>query len=153
MTSRKDITMASNSAPSQATDRPIPGKKYFTVEEANQALPYVSRIVADLVTSYQKVAKLRDRLELPDETDDVDTLRSQFDESLERLQYLSEELSSVGVELKDYERGLLDFPAIYQDREICLCWEHGEETLLAWHELETGYTGRLDIKTLEPNPQ
>ncbi len=144
--------MTSKSTPAQAQGRPIPGKKYFTVEEAKQALPYVARIVADLVACHQQVADLRDQLELPDNGDDVDSLRNRFDESLERLQYLSEELSGVGVEMKDYERGLIDFPAIYKDREICLCWEHGEEGLLAWHELDTGYAGRLDINTLEPSP-
>ena len=140
--------MASKSARASAPGRPIPGKKYFTVDEAKLALPYVSRIIGDLTACYRQVADFRDRMEFPEQDEDVDQIRNQFEQELERLQYLTEELNHVGVELKDYERGLIDFPALHEGREICLCWEHGEEGLVAWHEVEAGFSGRRDITQL-----
>jgi len=141
--------MAAKSARASLPGRPVPGKKYFTVSEATEALPYVNRIVGDLTGCYRQVTNLRDRLEFPGKDDDVDQLRNQFEQVLQRLQYLTNELSHVGVELKDHERGLIDFPAIHDGREVCLCWEFGEEGLLAWHEVDAGYAGRQDITQLE----
>jgi hypothetical protein len=52
------------------------------------------------------------------------------------------ELEAVEVVLKDLERGLVDFPALRDDREVFLCWEESEDEVGFWHELETGYAGR-----------
>jgi len=44
--------------------------------------------------------------------------------------------------VKDLDRGLVDFPAIINGREVFLCWEKGEEDIEFWHDLEAGYAGR-----------
>ena len=44
--------------------------------------------------------------------------------------------------IKDIDRGLIDFPAIIDDREVFLCWELGEDEVAYWHDLEAGYGGR-----------
>ncbi len=49
------------------------------------------------------------------------------------------------IQLKDVERGLIDFPAILAGREVFLCWEEGEEDIEYWHELDGGYAGRTPI--------
>ena len=46
------------------------------------------------------------------------------------------------IQIKDLERGLIDFPAIIGGREVFLCWEQGEEDIEFWHDLDTGYAGR-----------
>lgn len=46
------------------------------------------------------------------------------------------------IQVKDLERGLVDFPAILQGKEVFLCWEQGEEDVEFWHELDAGYAGR-----------
>ncbi len=46
------------------------------------------------------------------------------------------------VQVKDFDRGLIDFPAIREGREVLLCWELKERDIEYWHDLETGYTGR-----------
>jgi hypothetical protein len=46
------------------------------------------------------------------------------------------------IQLKDIERGLVDFPALLGGREVFLCWEKDEEDIEHWHDLETGYAGR-----------
>ena len=47
-----------------------------------------------------------------------------------------------GIVLRDIDRGLIDFPALMDEREVYLCWELGEDEVAYWHELETGYGGR-----------
>ena len=46
------------------------------------------------------------------------------------------------IQLKDLERGLIDFPAILGGKEVFLCWEQDEEDIEFWHDLDTGYAGR-----------
>jgi hypothetical protein len=51
-------------------------------------------------------------------------------------------IEEAGIVLRDIDRGLVDFPAMLDGREIYLCWELGEDDVGYWHELETGYGGR-----------
>jgi len=46
------------------------------------------------------------------------------------------------IEIKDLERGLVDFPALIDGNEVFLCWENGEEDIEFWHDLDAGYAGR-----------
>ena len=46
------------------------------------------------------------------------------------------------IQIKDLNRGLIDFPAIIAGREVFLCWEDGEEDIEFWHDLDAGYAGR-----------
>ena len=125
-------------------------KKFFTLDEARRSLPYVSRIVGDIVACYQGVLDARNHLEMPQPTDDVDEVKRVYDDGMSRLNGLVQEVKEVGVELKDFERGLVDFPAMHDGREINLCWHHGEDTIVAWHEVDSGYSGRQDVTLLEP---
>jgi len=56
---------------------------------------------------------------------------------------LTTELADLGVEIKDYTRGLIDFPSLRGDRVVLLCWQLGEgESIEWWHETEDGFAGR-----------
>jgi len=57
-----------------------------------------------------------------------------------------EELSNLGVELKDPNIGLVDFPARLEGRVVYLCWRLGEETIDHWHELASGFSGREPVE-------
>lgn len=46
------------------------------------------------------------------------------------------------IQIKDLERGLIDFPGIVAGREVFLCWEKGEADIEFWHDLDSGYAGR-----------
>ena len=61
------------------------------------------------------------------------------------LRKLAEELSSFGCELKDPDRGLIDFLSLRDGREIYLCWYLGEERINYWHYLHTGFAGRQPL--------
>jgi hypothetical protein len=141
--------MAPKNASVTASRVPRRGKKYFTLVEANRSLPYVARIVEDLTASYREAIAIRDRLEHPHPDDAPEKFRSEYDRWMDRLNDLVDELRQVGVELKDLEKGLLDFPAVHHEREIYFCWHKGESTVRAWHEVDAGYAGRQDIALLE----
>jgi hypothetical protein len=54
-------------------------------------------------------------------------------------------LEEAGIVIKDIDRGLIDFPAIIDGREVFLCWEMGEDEVAFWHDLESGYGGRRPL--------
>ena len=133
----------------QSVHAPQDGKKYFTLEEANRAITYVAPIVEDVRTTYREAVEVKERLTSPEPQDDSDAMRVDYERTVERLNHFLDELQQAGVELKDYESGLLDFPAVMEEREVYLCWKLGEERILAWHEIETGFAGRQDITSFE----
>jgi hypothetical protein len=47
--------------------------------------------------------------------------------------------------LKDLDTGLIDFPTLRDGREVYLCWQLGEPHIAWWHEIETGFSGRLPL--------
>ncbi len=120
--------------------------KYFTVAEANAALPLVNRIVRDIVEQYRQVMARHGQLQegdLPDpERDRLESARSQ---ATDKLDHLANELADIGCELKDWESGLVDFPARMDRRDVSLCWKLGEEQITQWHEVYAGFAGREPI--------
>jgi len=127
--------------------KPSKSRRRFTLQQANKALPLVTRIVRDIVNTHERATQLQAKLE--ESTGRETALQSQLDSALEQLQDYVDELGSIGVELKDYESGLIDFPGRHQGRDIYLCWKLGEEKVTHWHELHSGYAGRQSTSTLE----
>lgn len=124
-------------------------KRYFTAAEANRALPYVSRVAEDISCVYGSVIHLRRQLEEAELHDETAEVERQYERAMDRLSQLVDELHAVGVELKDFERGLVDFPALHQGREISLCWCRGEDQVTQWHEVDAGFAGRQPVELLE----
>lgn len=130
-------------------------KKIFTVEEANAMLPLVRAITQDLVDLAKDVIDRRQRLshllagrEL-DRDDPYSSELAQVEDDLrrdvQRLQEYVAELRDLGVEPKSGEEGLVDFPAMIDDRPIYLCWRLGEPEVLYWHEIDAGFRGRRPV--------
>ncbi len=129
---------------------PKKGKKYFSVSEANRALPYVSKIVREVIEGHAERKEMGHEIDRCQDEKDRDQLFTGYERLTDKLNDLLDELHQVGVELKDWEKGLIDFPAVHQGREICLCWHHGEQCVHAWHETDAGFAGRQDVSMLEP---
>jgi hypothetical protein len=134
---------------------PKPGKEFkgrriFTVEMAERALPLVRRIVIDVVRQYYmliEAQKSYQDLLRQGPSDALETARDHRQVVANRLTELTDELDAIGCELKDYEVGLVDFPAVMDGREVYLCWKLGEETVDHWHEVLEGYAGRQALPT------
>ena len=121
--------------------------KLFTVEEANALLPRVRTIVERIRRAHRDVAPFKTEARLAAEAaagggggiaGGADYL-----DAVLRLTASTEELTKLGVQLKDYERGLIDFPSMRGDRVVLLCWQLGEgDQIEWWHDLEAGFAGR-----------
>ena len=143
--------MAGDETASATTTPETGGKKHFSVDEANRALPYVQRVLADIQATYREAVALRRRLDEDDAGDPEEgegDPKEAYERALVRLDRLLGEIRAVGCELKDFEQGLIDFPCHVGDREVLLCWRQGEEAVEHWHELDAGFAGRRPIAEL-----
>jgi hypothetical protein len=124
--------------------------KIFTLDEANALLPTVRSILARIqrahkrVFSYQEGAKkAADQAEhggggIPNGL--------QYAALLMELTAQTNELDALGVQLKDFNRGLVDFPSLRDGRVVLLCWQIGEgDELEWWHDVEAGFAGRTPL--------
>ncbi len=64
-----------------------------------------------------------------------------------RFQELVGDICSRGCQIKDLENGLIDFPTLWEGREVYLCWKLGEAEVGHWHEVEAGFSGRRSLTT------
>ena len=76
---------------------------------------------------------------------DLNAARDEFTELAGELDECLQRLDALGVLLKDPDAGLLDFPALREEREVLLCWRVGEEDVSYWHGLSDGFAGRKPI--------
>lgn len=72
--------------------------------------------------------------------------RAERDKAAQRVRDAIAEIDAIGVQVKDLDIGLLDFPCKLADGEIVLlCWKLGEESITHWHSMEEGFAGRKPI--------
>lgn len=124
--------------------------RYFSITEANATLPFVERVVRDIVQDYARWKDALERYELAvagatadgGEPDDARELRHRVDDLAGRIETFIEELEQVGCVLKGFEEGLVDFRSRMDEREVFLCWKLGEPEVAHWHELHDGAAGR-----------
>lgn len=130
--------------------------RYFHIDEARKLLPAVARDIrqavalkeehdqasAELQGMHQHVAMMGgvilDRQKLQG-------YRTRRDASANRLNEIIENIHELGVQVKDLDMGLLDFPTLYRDREVLLCWRLGEDDIEYWHGTDEGFRGRRPI--------
>lgn len=124
------------------------GHKIFTYEHATRTLPLVKHIVADIVEQYKRICALEERCQVappPDSAVDIQALRDQYADELDRLRDLRDELSVIGCQLKEWRRGVVDFTVQHNGRLVELCWRLGDERLEHWHEFNCGFRQRQPI--------
>ena len=125
--------------------------KYFTLQEANQALesvrPWmdeVQEIRQKILTHQPEIWSVMEKSAGNGGNPTLSRLVSSFD----RLDELIHAIQDTGALIKDINLGLLDFPTLKDDHEVYLCWKYGEYDIQFWHEVEAGYAGRQSISTL-----
>ena len=154
-TSEEPVVNESSSARSMVDPNPFAGRRIFTVEQANAALPLVRAIAADMATLSRDVSERRERLAAlrsgrqRSPRDVYGQELAQIEEDIkrdgERLMEYVEELRELGVDPKSLIEGLVDFPSIREGRPVFLCWKVGEPKVAYWHDLEAGFVGRQPI--------
>ncbi len=123
-------------------------QRYFTPREANDALPVLIPLAAQIVRIVADIQARRPDL-WPSIRRSVgnggSAELSRLYADFERLDALVHRAQDMGVQIKDLASGLVDFPALRDGREILLCWRHGETRVEFWHDLESGFAGRQRI--------
>ena len=71
--------------------------------------------------------------------------RAQMETRLKEVRESIAEIDAIGVQVKDLEAGLLDFPCRVEDQIVLLCWRMGEVAIEHWHTMEAGFQGRQPV--------
>jgi len=124
--------------------------RYFTLAEANQVLEMIRPWLDEIQTIRQKILAHQPELwSVMEKTagNGGNPTLSRMMNSFDRLDELVHKIQDSGALIKDINSGLLDFPALREEREVYLCWKHGEHDIQFWHEVEAGFAGRQPIET------
>lgn len=77
---------------------------------------------------------------------DVARAKSAMQSAAAEINMLIERVTDMGIEVKDLDMGLIDFPSQIDGHEVYLCWKLGEEHIAWWHDLHTGYASRQPLE-------
>jgi hypothetical protein len=125
----------------------------FTPSEANSALERVRPLAEQMVAVRARLGELQDEQREvvkiiagngsghgvgEARTPEFTRLAAEFEDLVGRL-------DALGVQVKDAQTGLLDFPAVHEGADVLLCWRVGEAAVEWWHDLEEGFAGRKRI--------
>lgn len=118
--------------------------KHYTLDEARALLPEVRIWLEKLSGLRERLRQQEERLkDLLSQGEDVGgTTVNRWAATVADVRDLLREFESREIQIKDVDRGLIDFPAIIGDKEVFLCWEKDEEDIEFWHDLDSGYAGR-----------
>jgi hypothetical protein len=127
----------------------------FTLDQAEALLPRLNELLLDMQRCKREIDALRGDLghavhrsagngHVKDETE-LAGKRRRAEAFVEQLNAHLAEINTLGVELKDVDQGLLDFPHERDGRVVYLCWRLGEDSIAWWHELDAGFTGRQPL--------
>lgn len=118
--------------------------RHFTPDEANAMLPRLRPMLEQLIEAKSELTDAEAHEALSDAApgNGGGDPGRQVGEGFLEVRSILGALEEAGIVIKDIDRGLIDFPAIIDDREVFLCWELGEDGVTHWHDLEAGYGGR-----------
>ncbi len=135
-------------------------EKTFTFEEANTILPVLDSLLKRAMDAKQTMEDADEEFEgighkvfLNGGTFlDVEYLarrKAEREKAILSLKDTIDEIHSTGVQVKDLDTGLLDFPCMVEGETVLLCWKYGESHEIAhWHGMEEGFAGRKPIAQL-----
>jgi len=134
-------------------DPDVQGSRLFTISEANALLPELRLLLGQLQRARERVLdaqrRLRDRFHGGPRANGHATpggemvrLTGAAQEAQEDIARAVQAIAELGCELKDPERGMVDFRTERDGRTVYLCWLINEPRILYWHELNAGYRGR-----------
>jgi hypothetical protein len=130
--------------------------KTFTLDEAQSLLPVLESLLKRALAGKQAAEEVENSLGelsrriylsggMKVDVASVVRQRAEMDSHLERVRETLTEIDSIGVQVKDLESGLLDFPFRLDDEVVLLCWRMGESSIDHWHTLESGFKGRKPV--------
>jgi hypothetical protein len=134
--------------------------RIFSVEEANQLLPYLDRALERLTALGHEVTGLKREIDIlraiagsgaSEANADLRSLSDKegaYDAAVEHFRASLADMSRHGCIIRDLELGLVDFYTMNKDQVVCLCWRRGEPKIEHWHPLDEGFSGRRPLEEL-----
>jgi len=130
--------------------------KTFTFDEAQSLLPVLESLLKRAMEGKREAEEVEQGLSdlarriylsggMRVDVAKVARSRAEMESHLQRVRESIAEIDSIGVQVKDLETGLLDFPYRLDDQVVLLCWRMGEQTIEHWHTVETGFNDRQPV--------
>lgn len=145
------------------------GSKHFTLDEAQALLPVLETLLKRAIEAKRDAEQIEEEMQALNrkvffaggmllDTDRLRRRKAAHESHVQKAKDSLEEIDAIGVQVKDLETGLLDFPCLIEGETVLLCWKMGEDRIGFWHTLDSGFRGRQPVdarftkKTREKNP-
>ena len=130
--------------------------KIFTLSEAQTLLPVLESLLRRAQTAGTRAAELDAEMQelaqrifmsggMYVNVAKAARRRAEREKALQESRDTLAEIDEIGVQVKDLEEGLLDFPSVMDGRTVLLCWKMGEKEIGYWHSEEDGFAGRKPL--------
>lgn len=130
--------------------------KTFTLDEAQSLLPVLESLLKRAMEGRRSAQDLESGLNglaqriyfsggVRVNAAGIARQRAEMEAHLKQVRESIAEIDAIGVQVKDLESGLLDFPCRVDDQVVLLCWRMGEPTIEHWHTVEAGFQGRQPV--------
>ena len=132
--------------------------RLYTLAQARRSLPAIAAVVIVMrkrALRLDELSALASSMRRTTSADgdpvvsDDSEMQAEITKLEGQIATLLEHIQQQGVEVKDIRRGLIDWRAERDGREVYLCWQYGERTVSWWHELADGFAGRQPIVVSE----
>ena len=137
----------------------------FSFHSANAMLPLVRSIAKDVHQLLKTISETKERLSAISVTKpsssrspslkdplkktpyskEVESIIATVDQKQIRLDDCVKELEDLNLVAPEVDRPFVDFPAIYDDKDVCLCWKIGEDRILHWHLISESCSDRRPV--------
>ena len=130
--------------------------KTFTLDEAQSLLPVLESLLKRAIEGKRSAEETESRLSdmarricisggMRVDVNRVSKLRAEMEAQVQLARESIAEIDSIGVQVKDIETGLLDFPCRLDDQVVLLCWRMGEPAIEHWHTVDSGIKDRQPV--------
>jgi hypothetical protein len=128
----------------------------FTLDEAQSLLPVLESLLRNAIDGKKLIETVDAELQelahrvflsggLLVNIIQVARRKAEREKTIQRVKDTLAEIDATGVQVKDLDIGLLDFPCQVEGRTVLLCWKLGEKGITHWHDTSEGFAGRKPI--------
>jgi hypothetical protein len=133
----------------------MPVKPIFTPEQANQMLPWLTERLRDLLSAGTELRNAQNTVQMLTQrargnghrnlSRELSAAERSVEGGMRRVRELLDDINGRGIQVRDVETGLVDFPGERQGEKVWLCWKLGENEVGHWHEFDQGFSSRKPL--------
>lgn len=131
-------------------------ERHFTLDEAQSLLPVLENLLKRAMEARREAEEIEEKLQALGrkvflmggmllDVEKVKRRREAHESHMQQAKDSLAEIDAIGVQIKDLETGLLDFPCLIDGETVLLCWKMGESRIEFWHTLDAGFRGRQPV--------